>query len=84
MNMGIITLCFNGGGFLFVYSFWLFPHSYEGNPVESCSNYHLVAVYFSRVMVVGLFTWSWHQSISEVGLRVAITSTYMLYSCWVI
>jgi hypothetical protein len=39
---------------------------------------------FSKVMVVGLFTWSWHQNISEVGLRVAIMSIYMLYGCWVI
>jgi hypothetical protein len=34
---------------------------------------------FSRAMVVGLFSWSWHQRISEVGLRVAIMPRYMLY-----
>jgi hypothetical protein len=84
MNMGIIALCFNDGGFLSVYSFWFLPHNYEGNLVQFYSDYHLVVVYFSRVMVVGLFTWSWHQSISEVHLRVAIMSIYMLYGFWVI
>jgi hypothetical protein len=59
--MGIITLCFNGGGFHSVYSCWFLPHSYECNPVQLYSDYHLVVVYFSRVMVVGLFTWSLHQ-----------------------
>jgi hypothetical protein len=84
MNMVIIALCFNGGGFLSVYYFWLLPHSYEGNHVQSCSDCHLVVVYFSRVMVVGSFTWSWHQSISKFGIRVAIMLIYILYGCWVI
>jgi hypothetical protein len=35
-------------------------------------------------MFVGLFTWSWNQSISEVGLRVATMPIYMIYGCWVI
>jgi hypothetical protein len=48
MNMGIITLCFNDGGFLSMYSFWFLPHNYEGNLVQFYSDYHLVVVYFSR------------------------------------
>jgi hypothetical protein len=82
MKMGIIVLCFNGGEFHSMYSCWLLPHSYEGNPVQLCSDSYLVAVYFSRVMVVG--SMSWHQNISRIGLRVAITLIYMLYDCWVI
>jgi hypothetical protein len=84
MTMGIITLCFNRGGFRFVYSFRLLPHSYEGNPVQSCSNCRLVVVYFSE-------SCSWDYShglgikyILEFNLRVAIMSIYMLYGCWMI
>ena len=48
MNMGIIALCFNGGGFHSVYSCWLLPCSYEGNHVQSCLDYHLMALYLSN------------------------------------
>jgi hypothetical protein len=67
--MGIIALCFDGG-FHSVYPCWLLPHSYEGNPVQSYSGLlcgccvcfsrlPFGRCVFSRVMVVGLFTWSW-------------------------
>jgi hypothetical protein len=79
--MGIIDLCF--GGFHSVYPCWLLPHSYKGNHLQSYSGYYVVAVYvfglpfghyvFSRVMVVGLFTWSWDY-FHGIGINISQNS----------
>jgi hypothetical protein len=52
MNMGIIIVL-NGGGFCSVYYCRLLPHSHKCNPIQSCSDCHLVVcISRTRVMVV--------------------------------
>jgi hypothetical protein len=72
-------------GFLSMYYCQLLPHSDECNPIQSCSDFHLVVVYFSyQSHGRGSFSLSWHQSISRMVSGVAITLIYMLYGCGVI
>jgi hypothetical protein len=64
-----------------MYSFQLLPHNYEGNPVQSYSDCHLVVVYVSRtaIRLLCIFpeSWSWDYSHGHGIIHMVLTSKYL-------